>query len=183
MSSPLVIRPYVAVDCTSLIAAIDQVCADTHFMATRRFEPTPAWDHALRQPTCPCHLLLVAAIGSQVIGWCRLFPTMDVGSPAVDLGIGVLAPARGRGIGSALLRRAQGWAWSQGLSAITLTTHPDNGGAIRFFRRCGFAPLLATDAHTLPMRWVVQPLPAKLSIARPAWVGEEASAQSLSAAS
>lgn len=183
MSSPLVIRPYVAANCASLIATIDQVCADTHFMATRRFEPTPAWDHALRQPTCPCHLLLVAAIGSQVIGWCRLFPTMGVGSPAVDLGIGVLAPDRGRGVGSALLRQTQGWAWSQGLSAITLTTHPDNLGAIRFFRRHGFVTLAAMDAYTLPMRWAVQPPPATISLAHPGRVGEKAIGLSSPAAS
>ncbi len=184
MSSPLVIRPYLAADRARLIAAIDQVCAGSRFMATRRFEPTPAWDHALRQPACPCHLLLVATLGPQVIGWCRLFATMtDADSSTADLGIGVVTSQRGRGVGSMLLRQAQGWAWSQGLSAITLTTHPDNLGAIRLFQRCGFASLPAPDARTLPMRWAVRPLPAPISLAHPGRVGEQASGLPLLVAS
>lgn len=184
MSLSPVIRPYLAADCASLIAAIDRVCADSRFMATRRFEPTPAWDHALRQPACPCHLLLVAVLGSQVIGWCRLFPAMTgVDALTADLGIGVVASQRGRGVGSALLRQAQGWAWSQGLSAITLTTHPDNLGAIRFFQRGGFAPLPATDAYVLPMRWVARPLPDMIALAHPGRADEEPIGLSLPAAS
>lgn len=184
MSPSFVIRPYLAADRARLIAVIDQVCAGSHFMATRRFEPTPAWDHALRQPACPCHLLLVAAFGPQVIGWCRLFPAASsADGPTADLGIGVAAPDRGRGVGSALLRAALRWARSQGLSAITLTTHPDNEGAIRFFRRHGFTILPAADPNALPMRWIVRPLPDPIRLAHFAWVGEEANGPSFSAAS
>jgi len=174
VSPSFVIRPYLAADRARLIAVIDQVCAGSHFMATRRFEPTPAWDHALRQPACPCHLLLVAAFGPQVIGWCRLFPAASsADGPTADLGIGVAAPDRGRGVGSALLRAALRWARSQGLSAITLTTHPDNEGAIRFFRRHGFTILPAAGANALPMRWIAQPLPDLIPVAHRSPGGEE----------
>lgn len=103
-------------------------------MRTSHFEPTPAWEHALDCPDCRCHFLLVAIDGAHIVGWCRLFPT---GGDALELGIGVLAPYRHRGIGSALVKAALDWASAQGMPVI-LETRTDNLPAIRLFARFGF---------------------------------------------
>jgi len=112
-------------------------------MRTPRFEPTPAWEHALAQPDCSCHLLLVAADGANIVGWCRLFPT-DEG--ALELGIGVVAPYRRRGLGRALLGAALEWASARGMPVV-LETRTDNAPAIRLFTRSGFRVVGQQDGH------------------------------------
>jgi len=129
-------------DQNSLIGTINAVCAEG-MMRTPRFEPTPAWEHALAQPDCPCHLLLVAVEGANVVGWCRLFPT-DEG--ALELGIGVVASHRRQGIGRALLGAALEWASARGMPVV-LETRTDNTPAIRLFTRSGFRVVGQGDGH------------------------------------
>ena len=98
----------------ALVGVINAVCAEG-MMATRRFEPTPAWTHALDEPDCPCHLLLVVEDAGQVVGWCRAFrdssgETGHATGDAASIGLGLLPGYRGRGYGKALLQRAIDWA-------------------------------------------------------------------------
>jgi len=139
---PHKIRRYRMADQNSLIGTINAVCAEG-MMRTPRFEPTPAWEHALARPDCPCHLLLVAVEGATVVGWCRLFPT-DEG--ALELGIGVLGQYRRRGLGRALLGAALEWASARGMPVV-LETRTDNTPAIRLFTRSGFRVVGQGDGH------------------------------------
>lgn len=107
-------------------------------MATPHFCPTPAWEHALSAPDCPCHLLLVAEEWGEIVGWCRLFPEEGDG-PALELGIGVRADRRRQGLGRALLTEALRWAGRQGLPVV-LETRRDNLPARRLFAQYGFRP-------------------------------------------
>ncbi len=136
------IRPYRPSDREALIEAINGVCAGG-MMRTPRFIPTPAWEHALARPECSCHLLLVAAEGESIVGWCRLFPT---GEGALELGIGVAAPCRRREVGRALLEAALDWARAQGMPVV-LETRTDNIPAIRLFTRAGFRTVGEQDGH------------------------------------
>jgi ribosomal protein S18 acetylase RimI-like enzyme len=138
----MIVRPYHPSDRQNLMDAINAVCAGG-MMRTPRFELTPAWEHALAQPDCPCHLLLVAVEGANVVGWCRLFPT-DEG--ALELGIGVVASHRRRGIGRALLDAALEWASARGMPVV-LETRTDNTPAIRLFTRSGFRVVGQGDGH------------------------------------
>jgi RimJ/RimL family protein N-acetyltransferase len=122
-------------DRPGLIKAIDAVCGEERWMRTPRFQPTPTWAHALDEPGCPHHLLLVAKDMDHVIGWCRLFPQ---DASAATLGVGLLALYRDQGIGTGLVHQALQWAWSTGLERVGLTTRTDNARAIRVFTRCGF---------------------------------------------
>jgi RimJ/RimL family protein N-acetyltransferase len=133
------IRPFQSGDCPGLVQAIDAVCGEGRWMKTTRFEPTPGWSHALEEPDCSCHLLLVAEDAGRVVGWCRTFPgERGNGAQEATLGIGLLSPYRDRGIGTALVRHALRWAKGAGYRRVRLTTHPDNARAIRVFARCGF---------------------------------------------
>lgn len=136
----LCLRPYRVSDQVSLIEAINAVCAEGRWMATPHFTAPPAWRHALAEPMCPYHSLLVAVDGEHVAGWCRVFP--ETGLPAAgELGIGLLAPYRNRGLGAALMRQSLAWADRAGLEQLLLTTRLDNSRALHLFRQCGFQPL------------------------------------------
>ncbi len=130
------LRSYVLQDQASLVSVIDRVCAECPWMITRRFEPTPAWAHALADPGCTHHLLLVAE-QRQILGWCRLLAE-DESSESIDLGIGLLPEYRQRGIGPALIQSALNWAVLAGYRCVTLNVHPDNDRARHVFERCGF---------------------------------------------
>jgi ribosomal-protein-alanine N-acetyltransferase len=138
----MMVRPYQFSDRQRLADTINTVCAEG-IMRTPGFEPTPAWEHALARPDCPCHLLLVAVEGATVVGWCRLFPT-DEG--ALELGIGVVAPYRRRGIGRALLGAALEWASARGMPVV-LETRTDNDPAIHLFTRSGFRVVGQQGSH------------------------------------
>jgi GNAT superfamily N-acetyltransferase len=148
------VRSYQVEDRVGLGEVIDSVCAESPYMATRRFEPTPWWNHALTQTNCACHHLLVACDGDQLLGWCRLFPIGIAGRcRTVRLGVGVLTEYRGQGWGSRLLKEAQPWTVAQGVNSIVLWTHCENKGAIRFFLRCGFETVAQPTPVLLEMSW------------------------------
>jgi RimJ/RimL family protein N-acetyltransferase len=133
------IRPYRIDERIKLTAVIDDVCGEGRWMS-KRFEPTPAWLHGLDQPCCIRHLLLVVQAEQDIVGWCRLFPKKPCNGfqPEVDLGIGLLASHRNRGIGTALVSTGMQWAVMKGISNVTLVTLPDNRRAIRVFEKCNF---------------------------------------------
>jgi GNAT superfamily N-acetyltransferase len=45
----------------------------------------------------------------------------------------------GRGVGRALMRRAEGWAREHGMKEVVLDVFAGNHGAIAFYERCGYA--------------------------------------------
>ena len=133
------VRGFAPSDRRSLERAIDAVCGEGEWMATRRFEPTPAWRHALKAPACCAHLLLVAEEARQVVGWCRLFPAdCQTAAGLLELGIGLLPEYRGRGLGDLLTRTALRWAGDQDAPRVTLSTRAGNAAAIALFEKCGF---------------------------------------------
>jgi len=146
------IRRFASRDRTQLIQTIDAVCGEGRWMSTTRFEPTPAWTHALEEPDCVNHLLLVVEDKDRVVGWCRTLPTKcQQDKQEATLGIGLLPAYRDRGIGTALVRQALAWAGGAGYQRIRLTTHPNNARAIHVFRRCGFSLTRRIDVNLLEM--------------------------------
>ncbi len=117
------------------MSAIDAVCAEGRWMHTQRFIVTPAWEQAL-QGNSTHHLLLVARHGTQVVGWCRVFPT-DAHEEG-EVGIGLLAPYRNQGLGTTMLQRIIAWSRERGYKRLVLYTREDNERAIHVFQRCGF---------------------------------------------
>lgn len=151
----LKIRRFASADRAALVAVIDAVCAEGRWMSTRRFEPTLDWTHALQEPLCPGHQLLVAECQGEVIGWCRLFP--KDGKNEVVLGIGLLPKYRHRGLGTALVRRALHWGRDTGYQRVSLTTRLNNARAIHVFSRCGFARMRCADDGLLEMACMLSP--------------------------
>jgi ribosomal protein S18 acetylase RimI-like enzyme len=81
----------------------------------------------------------VAVEDDRVLGWCDIVPKMHATLRHVGaLGMGVAAPHRARGIGSALLRATIDAAVMRGISRIELLVRVDNEPAIALYRRFGF---------------------------------------------
>ena len=132
----LKIETFQSASAQALIASINSVCANSLWMSDH-YEATPDWEHALNDDNCPHHLLSVAKIEGQIIGWCKLFPIAD-NPGALELGIGVLPPYQRQGVGTALLAKALDWAKTKRATKITLIAHADNVPARRLFERFSF---------------------------------------------
>jgi RimJ/RimL family protein N-acetyltransferase len=136
------IRHFAPTDRVSLERAIDAVCAEGRWMSTTCFQPTPSWRHALQEPTCSRHCLLVAEDRDRIVGWCRALPSeCKAKVNEAELGIGLLAPYRNQGLGTQLVRCALDWAGEANLPRLRLRTRKSNTRARRVFTRCGFRPL------------------------------------------
>ncbi len=78
---------------------------------------------------------VVAVAGGQIIGMLHI----DVSRHGFgELGMLVDRAWRGRGVGSALVAAAIGWARSHGLHKLCLEVFAHNMAAIALYRKCGF---------------------------------------------
>ncbi len=91
----------------------------------------------------PDHAVFVAEAGGRVVGWVHVYTVATVESPAhAEVGGLVVDEAhRGRGIGRALMERAEAWARDAGLSAVRLRSNVIRAEAHAFYERIGYAPV------------------------------------------
>ena len=81
----------------------------------------------------------VAINEGKVVGWCDITSLhRPVFAHSGALGIGVLAPHRGQGIGEALMRKAIAKAKALGLTRIELTVRENNKPAISLYEKLDF---------------------------------------------
>jgi len=82
----------------------------------------------------------VAELEGQIIGHIRLFSGKcgPKDQHVAELGILVLSPYRGRGVGQLLMGYALDWAREQSLKKIVLSVFATNRGAINLYGRSGF---------------------------------------------
>jgi putative acetyltransferase len=136
------IRRATVADTPRIVAGINEVCAEGGYFYTPHYVPTPQWEAALHRPeSVPDHLLLVAEIGSTFVGSVQLFPlSPDQEDGRVgELGIYVLAPFRGKGVGTALMREILRQASTWNYTRVVLSVLSTNERAIRLYEKFGFA--------------------------------------------
>ncbi len=82
---------------------------------------------------------VIAVSDGKIIGWCDI-SALDrpVFAHIGSLGIGVLAPYRGHGVGKALMNAALQKAKIKGLTRIELTVREKNASAIALYEKMGF---------------------------------------------
>jgi putative acetyltransferase len=136
------IRQATVADAPRIVAGINEVCAEGGYFYTPHYVPTPRWEAALHRPeSVPDHLLLVAEIGRVLVGSAQLFPlSPDQANCSVgELGIYVLAPFRGKGVGTALMREILRQASTWDYTRIVLSVLSTNERAVRLYEKFGFA--------------------------------------------
>ena len=82
---------------------------------------------------------VVAIHDNKLIGWCDISSLQrPIYEHCGELGIGVLKPFRGQGIGEALIRAALEKAKARGLTRIELTVFEPNKAAMHLYTKLGF---------------------------------------------
>lgn len=81
----------------------------------------------------------VALVDDQVVGWADISPReREVVRHVGELGMGILKPFRGQGIGRRLLETTLHAAQEYGLERIELNVYASNTRAFALYRKCGF---------------------------------------------
>jgi RimJ/RimL family protein N-acetyltransferase len=85
------------------------------------------------------HPQFVAVAAGEVVGWCDITPReRPVYAHLGVLGMGLLPPFRGQGIGTGLIRRSLAAAAAFGFHRVELTVRENNTSAIALYRKVGF---------------------------------------------
>ena len=107
-----------------------------------------ATERFLNEPT---HHLLIAYDGDTPVGFVSGVETThpDKGTEMFLYELGVDAPARGRGVGRALVEALAALARGRGCYGMWVGTEPDNAAAIRTYEQAGAR---ATPAHVI-LEW------------------------------
>jgi GNAT superfamily N-acetyltransferase len=89
----------------------------------------------------PSHALFVAQLNGEVVGWIHVYAARSLLQNArVEIGALVVNEAcRRQGIGALLIREAEAWARTHGITAIRLASRIHREEAHRFYEREGFA--------------------------------------------
>jgi ribosomal protein S18 acetylase RimI-like enzyme len=85
------------------------------------------------------HPQWVALSAGEVVGWCDVTPkTRPIYAYSGVLGIALLPPFRGQGIGKRLILRTLDAARAFGLRRVELTVRENNKSAIALYKKVGF---------------------------------------------
>jgi GNAT superfamily N-acetyltransferase len=107
-------------------------------------------EHTRTNLAHPDRLVLAAEADGKIIGHLLggYFPPSDMWteSRAYLISMHVHTEWRGNGIGTQLVARFKEWAHEREAVQLRVTAYATNDGAIRFYRRHGFAPLEITFA-------------------------------------
>jgi ribosomal protein S18 acetylase RimI-like enzyme len=138
MENDIVVRPITENDAGGFRDAVDAVARERRFL--RRFQG-PSLENALgfvRSNLQNGNPQFVALSGPLVVGWCDIVRGHEDGESHLgELGMGVLADWRGRGIGRWLMTETLRAA-DAGFLRVELSVHADNGPAINLYRSLGF---------------------------------------------
>jgi ribosomal protein S18 acetylase RimI-like enzyme len=121
-------------------ACLDAVARERRFLGQTEAPPLEKIQAFVRTNIEGNYSQFVALDGAEVVGWCDAIPHWaDALKHRAGLGMGVLKPYRGLGIGRSLLSACLDKARSSGLRRIDLEVRADNEPAIRLYESFGFA--------------------------------------------
>jgi ribosomal protein S18 acetylase RimI-like enzyme len=120
-------------------SAVDSVARERKYLAFLEGPPINTTEDFVLQNIKGNWPHLVAISEGKIIGWCDISAlNRPVFAHIGSLGIGVLAPYRGQGIGKELMRAALQKAKQKGLTRIELTVRENNASAITLYEKMGF---------------------------------------------
>jgi ribosomal protein S18 acetylase RimI-like enzyme len=121
-------------------AALDQVAQERRFLAFLQAPPLADSIKFVEWLSAGAGLHLVAITATNdVVGWCDVVRHPHAGfTHAGQLGMGVVAPYRRRGIGRRLVQAALERAAASGIRRVELEVFRSNVGAVRLYESTGF---------------------------------------------
>jgi len=119
--------------------ALDFVARERRYLAFLEAPPLESTRAFVLDNVKRGHPQFVAVSAGEVVGWCDVLPKdRPIHAHVGVLGIGLLPPFRGRGIGTDLIRRLLAAAGAFGFYRVELTVREPNIGAIELYRKFGF---------------------------------------------
>jgi ribosomal protein S18 acetylase RimI-like enzyme len=127
-------------DAPSLRECIDSVSREAGFLASNAAPSQQDLERSLRACLESDSVHLVALDGDRVVAWAQI---ERGGGTSVahrgDLGMGVLPPYRGCGLGKRMLTECIDAAHARGIDRVELEVRTDNRRALELYRGSGFA--------------------------------------------
>lgn len=147
------VREATVADIDSLVASITGLFAEDSVRDRLRNSGWPkahAAHDAAENLANPDMVVLLAELDGSVIGHLTggfyAVSAMWTGPRAYLISMHVMAPWRGQNVGTQLVEHFRSRAKEKGAVQLRVTAYTANQGAIRFYRRHGFAPLETTLA-------------------------------------
>jgi ribosomal protein S18 acetylase RimI-like enzyme len=126
------VRPAAVADAWAMAELFAAVAAERTGIAS---EPPVDVERRTAQFAASIAESIVAVADGQIIGWTHVAASRHGFG---ELGMLVDREWRDRGVGSALLQAAIGWARDHGLHKLSLEVFPHNAAAIALYRKSGF---------------------------------------------
>lgn len=136
---PLVVRPERLEDFESFLECLGAVARERRYLALLEAPSREEAQAFLADARARGMVKLVAAQGERIVGWCDVIPKPFEGfRHSGQLGMGILANHRRRGLGTRLLAGTLEAAQRRGLTRIELQVFASNHAAIALYLRAGF---------------------------------------------
>jgi RimJ/RimL family protein N-acetyltransferase len=119
--------------------ALDTVARERRYLAFLEAPPLEATRSFVLDMIAQRNPQFVALSGTDVVGWCdvrRL--SRPIHAHGGILGMGLLQPFRGQGLGTRLIRHTLDAARAAGMSRVELSVHENNANAIALYKKVGF---------------------------------------------
>ena len=140
---PFLIRPAQQSDATMIKNNINKVCAEEVFLNTNDFIKTTEWKQVLVKAVDndSGYLLIVAEANGEVVGHLRIFPLWfgQKGRHVGEIGLLVIEPLRGLGIGTAMISYSLEWAKIADYKKMIASVFSSNIRALNLFFKFGFS--------------------------------------------
>jgi putative acetyltransferase len=124
-------------DADACAAVMAEVAAEGRWILTELPFDAAEWALAMQAGSDPTWV--VEDDGGRIVGHLGLHFGYPKAPDVVSLGMGLLAEARGRGAGSALLTAALDHARAEGIHRVELEVFPQNARAIGLYVKFGFS--------------------------------------------
>jgi ribosomal protein S18 acetylase RimI-like enzyme len=133
------IVPISPVHIDSFHRALDLVVRERQYLALLEAPPIEEFRGFVQNIISRGYPQFVALSVGEVVGWCDVLPkTWPIYAHTGVLGVALLPPLRGQGVGRRLIARTLEAACAYGLSRVELTVRENNRNAIALYRKFGF---------------------------------------------